>query len=174
MFKKLKDSLNETSDLLLDKVTQTGEMLREKVDQTEEIIRDRASQTGDALRDKVNQMSEAAKEAALRLINDWIDVLPQIEGYGLKIVSFCVATSISPSLEVELKGKMANFTDEQLKAIIEENQSNPTVKFFFNVLATSLNFYQRSKASVKDPLYVQMIITLSPEIKVFVGEPKLV
>ncbi|MFZ1454454.1 MAG: hypothetical protein WAT46_00325 [Saprospiraceae bacterium] len=73
----------------------------------------------------------------------------------------------------ELKGNTSDFTTDRIAQLLEENKDVKTVKFFLNVIKTTLALHQKTKAPTKEVLIVKIEVKLSPEIKVFLGKPEL-
>ena len=123
------------------------------------------------LKDQAANLGEGAKERSYKLIEDWLQIFPKLEIYGLEITSFALGVAISPSLEVELKGNHEDFTQERLNEILEEHGKNPAMFSVFNTIKMTYNLHRRIYATLKDPLIVKVKLRISPEIKVFIGEP---
>ena len=134
--------------------------IKKVLQEATDLIKDQASNIGENTREKTNQ-----------LIEDWLKIFPKLKEYGLEITSFSLGVAISPSLEVELKGDHSNFTPERLKQLIEENRSNTAILSVFNTIKTTYNLHKSINAEIREPLIVKVRIKLSPEIKVFIGEP---
>ena len=128
-------------------------------------------EAGELLKDQASSIGEGAKERSYQLIDDWLQVFPQLELYGLEITSFALSVAISPSVEVELVSKHENFTKERLDQIIAENKGKATILSVFNTIKTTYQFHRKIYANLREPLIVKIRIRLSPEIQVFVGEP---
>ena len=92
-----------------------------------ENITEQAFIIGDSIKDKASNLGEAAKEKANAMIQTWVSNLPLIESYGLKTTYFGITMSLSPSLEVEMKGKREDFTIEIIDKILVENKGNNTI-----------------------------------------------
>jgi hypothetical protein len=126
---------------------------------------------GDVLKEQASNLGENAREKSYQLIEDWLQVFPKLEIYGLEITSFSLGVAISPSLEVELKGSHKDFTKERIQKILNENKNNPMMGSVMNTIKTTYSLHRRIYATLKDPLIVKVKIRISPEIKVFLGEP---
>ena len=125
---------------------------------------------GDIIKEQAASLGEGAKERSNQLIEDWLKIFPKLEIYGLEITSFALSVTLSPALEVELIGKHEDFTQERLQTIISENK-NAALLSVFNTIKTTYNLHRRTYALVKDPLIVKIKIRISPEIKVYIGQP---
>ncbi|MCI5083824.1 MAG: hypothetical protein MRY78_19150 [Saprospiraceae bacterium] len=128
-------------------------------------------EASDIIKDQASNISEGAKERSYKLIEEWLEVFPKLEIYGLEITSFAMGVGLNPSLEVELKGNHKDFGPERLEKILEENKTNTTVSSVFKTIKTTYKLHRRIYATLSDPLIVQVKIRLSPEIKVFIGQP---
>lgn len=128
---------------------------------------------GDMLREQATSFSESAKDKGYQIIEDWLQIFPKLEIYGLEITSFALGVAISPSLEVELRGKNATFTQERLQQILEENRKSTAITSVFTTIKTAYSLHRRTYATLRDPLIVKIRIRLSPEIKVIIGTPSM-
>ncbi len=111
------------------------------------------------------------KHQTNKVINRWLEVLPTIEKYGLKITSFAMSYSINPSLEVELIGKSADFPIERIREILDENKSSASIVSVFQAVRTTKNLYEKTKSTPQEDLIIEIKVRFSPEIKVFLGVP---
>lgn len=125
----------------------------------------------ESIMDQASNLGEGAKEKTNKLIEDWMLVFPRLEAYGLEITSLALGVALSPSLEVELKGKHENFTQDRLQQILDANKSNAAITSVFSTVKTAYSLHRKIYASQREPLIVKVRIKLSPEIKVFIGEP---
>lgn len=123
------------------------------------------------LRAQAAQFGEGAKEKSYQLIEEWLQVFPKLEIYGLEITSFSLSVALSPALEVELVGKHEDFQPERLDEIIGETRKNAALASVFNTIRTAYNLHRRTYANLNDPLVVKIRVRLSPEIKVYLGKP---
>ncbi|MEN0003726.1 MAG: hypothetical protein AAF798_06270 [Bacteroidota bacterium] len=128
-------------------------------------------EAGDVLKEQASQFGEGAKEKSYQLIEEWLAVFPQLEVYGLEITSFALGVGLNPSVEVEFKGTHENFSRERLREILAENKGKAAVTSVFTTIRTAYNMHRKIYASLNDPLIVKIKVRLSPEIKVFIGEP---
>jgi hypothetical protein len=128
-------------------------------------------EAADALKEQASSLGEGAREKSNQLIEDWLQVFPKLELYGLEITSFSLSVAISPSLEVELKGKHEDFTQERIRRILDENRKNPTFLSVFNTIKTTYSLHRRIYATLREPLIVKIKIKVPPMISVFIGEP---
>ncbi len=130
-------------------------------------------EAGDMLRDQASSFKEGAKDKGYQIIEDWLQIFPKLEIYGLEITSFALSVAISPALEVELRGKNANFTQERLQQILDENKGSTAISSVFSTIKTTYSFHRKTYASLRDPLIVKIRIRISPEIKVIIGMPAM-
>jgi hypothetical protein len=127
--------------------------------------------TGDLVKEKAGELNESAKEKIMSGIEDWIEILPKIKALGFETTAFGISMSISPCLNVELKGKTADFTEEKIKEYLEMFKTEKTLKLFLSVLKTTIVLHKKSKAELKEDIFVRIDVKLSPEIKVYIGQP---
>ncbi|MCO6476048.1 MAG: hypothetical protein J5I94_05465 [Phaeodactylibacter sp.] len=125
----------------------------------------------DVLREQAASLGEGAKEKTYQLIEEWLQVFPKLEIYGLEITSFSLAVALSPALEVELRGQHEKFNKERLDQIIHEVRKSPALTSVFTTIRTTYNLHRRTYANLADPLIVKIRIRLSPEIRVYIGKP---
>ncbi|MBK8705650.1 MAG: hypothetical protein IPN33_20190 [Saprospiraceae bacterium] len=128
-------------------------------------------EASDTLREQAGSLGDNAKEKSYQLIDDWLQVFPKLEVYGLEITSLALGVAISPSLEVELKGKHEQFTTDYVQKILDENRSSTAITSVFTTIKTTYALHRKIYATLKEPLIVKIRIKLSPEIKVYIGEP---
>jgi len=128
---------------------------------------------GDMLREQANSFKEGAKDKGYQIIEDWLQIFPKLQSYGLEITSFALSAAISPSLEVELRGKNADFSQERLQQILGEVKTSTALTSVFNTIKTAYALHRRTQATLRDPLMVKIRIRISPEIKVVLGMPSM-
>lgn len=137
------------------------------IDKLKQTFRD----ASDMLKDQATNLGEGAKERTYKLIEEWLQIFPKLEIYGLEITSFALSAAISPALEVELIGKHEDFGQERLNEILKEQGKNAAMFSVFNTIKMTYNLHKKVYASLKDPLIVKIRLRLSPEIKVYIGKP---
>lgn len=123
------------------------------------------------LRKQAGNISTGAKEKTFEVIEDWLQIFPDLERYGLKVYSFGLGVALSPSLEVEMVGRHEDFTPERLQQLLDENKGNTALRTVLSTIKTTYNLHRRVKAELRDQLIVKVRIRLAPEVKVFIGEP---
>ncbi|NBC06542.1 MAG: hypothetical protein GVY26_05050, partial [Bacteroidetes bacterium] len=57
------------------------------------------NEASETLRQQAAQFGEGAKEKSYQVIEEWLQVFPKLELYGLKINSFALSVALSPALE---------------------------------------------------------------------------
>ncbi|MCB9276217.1 MAG: hypothetical protein H6564_19400 [Lewinellaceae bacterium] len=128
-------------------------------------------ETADTLREQAAAFGEGAKEKGFQLIEEWLLIFPKLELYGLEVTSFALGVALSPSLDVELKGKHEDFSRERLEQILAETKSSAALTSVFQTIRTAYMLHRRTMANLNSPLIVKVRIRLSPEIKVYIGKP---
>lgn len=123
------------------------------------------------LREQASSFGEGAREKSYKVIEEWLQVFPKLEVYGLEISSFSLSVAISPALEVEMLGAHKDFTQEKIQRIIRENRRNAAILSVMNTIKTTYNLHHKTYANLNDPLIVKVRIRISPEIKVYLGKP---
>lgn len=125
----------------------------------------------DLIKEQASSLGEGAKEKSYQIIDEWLSIFPKLEIAGLEITSFALGVAISPSLDVELKGKHADFTPERLQKLIAEHKGNTAITSVFSTIKTTYELHRKIYATLYEPLIVRIRIRLSPEIKVILGRP---
>lgn len=87
------------------------------------------------------------------------------------INSLSLGVSLNPILEVELIGSHPDFSTERVDKILQENKGNAAMTTVFTTIKTTYNFHRRTLADLREPLIVKIRVKLSPEVRVFIGEP---
>lgn len=123
------------------------------------------------LKEQANNLGGSAKEKAFQLIDDWLAVFPKLENYGLKLNSCALSAAISPALEVEMLGNHQEFPPERLDDIIEQVKGDTAMLSVFTTIRTAYTLHRKINPILNDPLILKINIRLSPEIKVYIGEP---
>lgn len=130
-------------------------------------VKDGIHNAWNTLVDKANFI----KKGSNKMIYSWLEVLPRVASYGFAIQSFAMNYSINPSMEVELVGHREDFPMERINEIIKENKGRPAVISVFQALKTTLNLHNKLKEIPKDEIVIEVRVSISPEIKVFLGVP---
>lgn len=128
-------------------------------------------EAGGTIREQAAGLSSGAKEKTYAIIEDWLQIFPRLEAYGLKVESFALGVAISPSLEVDLRGKHEDFSAEKVAVMGEEAEGDTALRMVISTIKTTYSLHQRISNELPDPLIVKIRIKLSPEVKVFIGEP---
>ena len=120
---------------------------------------------------QADELGKGAREKAYALIEEWLAVFPRLEAAGLELTSFSLGLAISPSLEVEFRGQHEDFTEEKLERLLQEHLTSTALTSVFKTIRTAYKLHQRMGSALRDPLILKIKIRISPEIKVFLGEP---
>ncbi|HKK75236.1 MAG TPA: hypothetical protein VJ953_09200 [Saprospiraceae bacterium] len=123
------------------------------------------------LKEQAGSFSGTARDKAYQLIDDWLAVFPKLENYGLRMNSCALSAAISPALEVEMLGDHQQFPPERLDEIIQEIKTDTALLSVFKTIRTTYNIHRKINPILNEPLIVKIKVRLSPEIKVYVGEP---
>ncbi|MCB9354730.1 MAG: hypothetical protein H6575_09190 [Lewinellaceae bacterium] len=132
-----------------------------------------ARQTGTAIAEKAKAAGQAAVDSTLQKIENWLEEFPRIESYGLRVTGSAFVMGIMPALEVEFKGAHADFPDEKISAILEENASGSLTWMVYHAVKNAYRLHRKITPTFDDPLIVKIRLSLSPEISVFVGQPNI-
>lgn len=134
-------------------------------------LKETMQELSDLLRSNMNQIGQSAKNKAYQLIEDWVKALPKLEEEGFEVTSFALSVAISPALDVELKGIHTDFSMSKIQYVLDTNKGNTVITTVFTTLKTTYQLHKKINAPLKEPLIVKVKVRISPEIKVFIGEP---
>ena len=118
-------------------------------------------------------VGEGTREKTNKLIQDWLEIFPILEGYGLRITSFSMTLAISPSLNVELVGAHENWTEEAIKERLKAHKGETALVTVFTAIRTAYRLQKQTKAELQDPLILKVIVRITPEVRVVLGQPVL-
>lgn len=147
--------------------------LKETLNQASEILKEQTNNIGEVIKEGSSTFSEAAKEKSQKLIDDWLQVFRRLEEYGFKITSFGLGVALSPSLEVELEGSAEQFSLEKIEQLLEENQDSTSLTSVFRTIKMTYETHGKISSQKYDLVLVKVLVKIAPEIKVVLGEPKL-
>jgi len=116
---------------------------------------------------------DSAKERTLGLIEDWLQIFPQLADYGLEITSFSMGLAISPSLNVELLGAHENWSDEAIAERLAAHKGEAAITTVLSTIRTAYRLQKQTKAPLRDPLILKVVVKISPEVRVVLGQPIL-
>ena len=136
-------------------------------------LKDTFLQASEVIKEQTSNLSESAKEKYQQLIDDWLKVFRLLEECGMKITSFGLGYSISPSLEVELEGNADDFSTEKIKKLIENNKESSSLNSVFKAIKTTYELHEKISSQRYEKVLVKVTVKITPEIKVVLGEPKL-
>ncbi len=125
----------------------------------------------DLVKEQSSKIGSGAREKTMEIIEDWLKIFPKLQAYGLEIKSFSLGVAISPSLEVDMLGQHTDFSEERIEEILKENPTNTALRTVLTTIRTTYKLHQRTDAALIDPLIVKIRVRISPEVKVFIGEP---
>jgi hypothetical protein len=134
---------------------------------------DAAVSTGNTLRDKAASVGQAAVDNTIQTIEKWLEEFPKLEGYGLQITNFTFVMGLSPSLEIEMRGNHEDFTPERLAQILAENKASSLTGLIFNAVKTAYRLHAKVAKRHEDALLVKMKLSITPEVSVFIGKPRV-
>jgi 16S rRNA C967 or C1407 C5-methylase (RsmB/RsmF family) len=125
------------------------------------------------LKHEAENISSNARNQYDKVLDDWIKIIPQIEQSGLTLYSFSFGASLNPSIDAEFKGKCIDFPIEKWEEFISLNEKNKSLTLVFNTIKSTFKMYQKIKTELPEDFYLRIRIRLSPEIRVFLGEPPI-
>jgi hypothetical protein len=123
------------------------------------------------MNDLAGTVSEGAKERTLNLIEDWLEIFPQLAEYGLEITSFSMGLALSPSLNVELLGTHENWSDEAIAERLAVHKGETAITMVLSTIRTAYRLQRQTKAPLKDPLILKITVKITPEVRVVLGLP---
>ncbi|WP_238752033.1 hypothetical protein [Neolewinella maritima] len=118
-------------------------------------------------------VGEGTRERTNKLIEDWLDIFPTLAGYGLEITSFSMALALSPSLNVELLGQHSDWSEEALQERMAAHKGETALTMVFTAIRTAYRLQRQTKASLRDPLILKVVVRITPEVRVVLGQPIL-
>ncbi len=137
------------------------------IDKIKKVLQD----ASEVIKDQTNALGDGAKERSFKLIEEWLQIFPRLESYGFEMTSFSLGVAISPSVEVELTAPHGQFPMPKIQTIIEENKKTSAINTVFTTIRTAYQLHEKTTSPMREPLIVKVRIRISPEIKVFIGEP---
>lgn len=132
-----------------------------------------AMEAGEKIRGKAAAAGQATMDNVIQRIEKWLEEFPKIESYGLRQTSFAFSMSISPSLEVELQGKNSDFPAERLAEILAESKSTSLSFMIFSAVKTTHRLHRKIAQVPDELLIIRIRLSISPEISVNVGRPRV-
>ena len=202
MFDKLKKSINTASDSLKEQAVQLTDSMKESViektmvltdavkektheltdavkEKTHELtdaVKEKTHELTDAVKEKTTELTDAVKEKTNQLFDDWLKIFPDLENYGLKVMSFGFCMGISPALDVELRGAAADFAPDRLEVILAEVGGNRALSTVFKAIKTTYNLHAKTGSNYHhfDVILIKLSIKITPEVMVYLGQPLLI
>ena len=120
-----------------------------------------------------NSIGESTREKTLGVIEDWLTIFPQLAAYDLEITSFGMGLAISPSLNVELLGSHANWSDEAIEQRLAAHKGEHAISMVLSTIKTAYRLQRKTRAELRDPLILKIKVKISPEVRVVLGQPVL-
>lgn len=125
------------------------------------------------IKNQAENISASAKNQYEKMVEDWIQIIPQIEESGLQLYSFSFSASLNPSIDAEFRGKCEFFPLEKWEELISLNEKNKSLTLVYNTLKSTFKMYHKIKPEMPEDFYLRLRIKLSPEIRVYIGEPPI-
>lgn len=136
-------------------------------------ILESAKAKGSALKEKAAAGGQEAMAKMIGAMDKWLVEFPHIESYGLEVKNFMLNMSLSPSIEMELVGTCAAFPPTRLTEIMQENKPSSLTYMIMKAIHTTYQLHDKVTQYIEDPLIIKIRISLSPEISVFLGQPRI-
>jgi len=132
------------------------------------------TQIAETISETFNNLKDSAKEKGQAFVDDWLNVLPELEAMGFETTSFGVSLAISPAVEVEMKGAGAAFTDERIEQLMETYDSNKYVSLVLKSISTAKKMHKKiGKSDRNVDIFLKIIISVPPEVQVYLGKPEI-
>lgn len=125
------------------------------------------------IEDLAGSVSDGARDRSLKLIEDWLEIFPQLSQYGLEITSFSMGLALSPSLNVELVGAHEDWSEEAIAERLKVHKGETSITMVLTTIRTAYRLQKKTKAVLKDPLILKIIVKVPPEVRVVLGQPVL-
>ena len=138
-----------------------------------ELVFEKAVELNDTATEKFNDLKDQTKEKAVKLMEDWVQIIPKIREMGFELASFGTAASLSPSLNAEFTANPLDFTDDRLQPFLEKYKDDRSVNLFLTVVQTAIHLHMKTNAPMPDIMYIRLEVKFSPEIKVYLGKPNI-
>ena len=127
-------------------------------------------EASDAIVEQAGNLGENAKERGYQLIEEWLRIFPRMQAYGLEMVNFSLTVALSPSLEVEMRGRHEDFTPEKVEQILKDSKGSPAMVSVFTTVKSTYTLFKSTGNPLNDPLIIRLKIKITPEIKVTIGQ----
>ena len=182
MFNKLKKTITDQAtnikEVAIEQATNLKDSTLEQATHLSDVAKEKAKETTTqltvAVKEKANSVSDAIKDKTMGLIDDWLKIFPNLEKHGLIITSFGISMSISPVLEVELRGEAEDYSVEKLDEILEEVKGNNALTTVFKTVRMTYEWHKKTGGDCYfDKIYLKLTVGISPQVMVYLGEPKL-
>ncbi len=123
---------------------------------------------------QINIFKSIAQNRIHNLIHSWLSIFPLLESNHLKVDSFGVNVGFNPSLEVEMYADPNLINEHTLPDILlKVNHSKPATTVFKSIQRAITWHHNMSVSAPYDKIYVKLLVKITPEVKVFLGTPKL-
>ena len=128
-------------------------------------------QATETIREQAGAIGDSALERTYQLFDQWAEIFPTLEAYGLHIRSFGISAALNPSMEVVLEGKAADFSRERVNEILEECKGSTILSSVFRTMKTTIDIRNKAQAPDFEAIFLKVMVKIPPEIKVVFGEP---
>lgn len=129
-----------------------------------------AMNAGATLREKAAGVGQSAMEGTLEAIERWLEEIPRIESYGLKVSSSSFVMRLSPSLDIEMRGQHALFPPARLEEILAQQKTASLSGMVFTAMRTAYRLHSKIAPAPQEEMVIKIRLSLSPEISVIIGE----
>ncbi len=178
MFDKIKKTIADQATNIKESAFEQANNFKvatiEQAHQFTDSAKETSLQLTTAVKEKATSVTDAIKDKTLSMVDDWLKIFPNLEQYGFIITSFGISMSISPVLEVELRGEAEDFSVEQLDVILEEVKGNNALTTVFKTVRMTYDWHRKTGGDCYfDKVYIKLTVGISPQVMVYLGEPKL-
>lgn len=125
------------------------------------------------LNDLASGVGGGLGEKTMAVIEDWLEIFPQLAQYGLEITSFSMSVALSPGLNVELLGRHGDWSDAAIAQRLRDHKQDKALTLVFSTIRTAYRMQRRTKAPLREPLILKITVKLTPEVRVVLGQPLL-
>ncbi len=186
MLNKLKKTVNDSikghaiylTDAVKDKASEISGAVKESVKEhtthLTDAVKEHTIGFTDSVKEHATHIVDAVKDKTHGLIEDWLEIFPNLEGRGLKITAFGIRMGLNLGLECELSGAAKNFTIEKIDSILEEVKGNSALTTVFKAIKNTYALHKKTGTEQKfNKIFLKITVQLIPEVVVYLGEPKL-
>lgn len=111
-------------------------------------------------------ISKDAIDKAYKLVSDFNNAIPQLEGLGLSVNNFRMGMGIIPEIGATLIGSINSLDAGKIKGLIEKNQDNKILTAILEGMRTASNFKELIGKMVFEKVKIDVNMSLPPKIAI--------